>query len=70
MIRFGSTTCLITTIFIILVLIQLGAQATQRPNFLIILADDGTYRDLPLHGGRNAKTPDIDRLALQAMVIN
>ncbi len=41
--------------------------AEDRPNFLIILADDCTYRDLPVYGGENAKTPNLDRLASQGM---
>ena len=34
---------------------RLALSAGQRfPNFLIILADDCTYNDLPLYGGQNA----------------
>ena len=52
--------------FIILLtglLLGLGVFAKERPNFLIIMADDCTYNDLPLYGGQNAKTPNINRLA-------
>ena len=31
---------------------------TARPNFLIIIADDCTYNDLPVYGGENAKHPE------------
>ena len=31
--------------------------AAKQPNFLIIMADDCTYNDLPLYGGQNAKPP-------------
>ena len=41
----------------------LGLSAAKQPNFLVILADDCTYNDLPLYGGQNAKTPNIDKLA-------
>ena len=44
-------------------LMGFGAYAKERPNFLIIMADDCTYNDLPLYGGQNAKTPNINRLA-------
>ncbi len=44
--------------------------AADRPNVLIIMADDCTYNDLPAYGGRNAKTPNIDRLANQGLVFN
>ena len=43
---------------------------TARPNFLIIVADDCTYNDLPLYGGKNAKTPNIDALASRGLTFN
>lgn len=42
----------------------------SKPNFLIILADDCTYNDLPLYGGKNAKTPNIDLLAEEGLTFN
>jgi hypothetical protein len=39
--------------------------AAEPPNVLIIMADDCTFNDLPLYGGQNARTPNIDRLASQ-----
>ena len=36
------------------------------PNFLLIIADDCTYRDLGVYGGQ-AKTPHLDRLAAEGM---
>lgn len=44
--------------------------AATRPNFLIILADDCTFNDLPVYGGKNARTPNIDRLATDGLVFN
>jgi len=44
--------------------------AKERPNFLIIMADDCTYNDLPLYGGQNAKTPNINRLAASGLTFN
>lgn len=38
----------------------------ERPNFVFILADDCSYRDLELYGGP-AKTPNINRLAEAGM---
>ena len=49
---------------------HLVAAESPRPNFLIILADDCTYNDLPLYGGRNAITPHLDALAKQGLVFN
>ena len=50
--------------------LALGLSAAKQPNFLIILADDCTYNDLPLYGGQNAKTPNIDKLASQGLTFN
>ncbi len=44
--------------------------AAAKPNFLIILADDCTVTDLPLYGGENAKTPNLDRLAKESLVFD
>jgi len=44
--------------------------AEQKPNFLIIIGDDCTFSDLPLYGGKNAKTPHIDQLATEGMLFN
>ena len=41
-----------------------------KPNILIIMADDCTYSDLPIYGGQNAVTPNIDRLASDGLVFN
>lgn len=46
-----------------------GAES-ERPNFLIIMADDCTYNDLPLYGGQNAKTPNIDALAERGLTFS
>ena len=45
-------------------------EAADQPNVLIIMADDCTFSDLPLYGGQNAKTPNIDRLASQGLTFN
>ena len=44
--------------------------AAEQPNVLIIMADDCTHNDLPLYGGQNAKTPNIDALAAQGLTFN
>ena len=46
------------------------SNAEERPNFLIIMADDCTYNDLPVYGGKNAITPNIDRLAKNGLTFN
>ena len=49
-----------------------AAKAKQRakPNILLIIADDCTHNDLPIYGGKNAATPNIDRLASEGLVFN
>ena len=42
----------------------------DKPNILIIIADDCTYNDLPLYGGTNIRTPHIDELASQGLTFN
>ena len=42
------------------------ASAEQRPNFLFIIADDCTFRDIGCYGGQ-AATPNLDRLATEGM---
>lgn len=40
--------------------------ASEKPNFVFIIADDCTFRDIGCYGGQ-AKTPNIDRLATEGM---
>lgn len=47
-----------------------AALAAPRPNLLIVMADDCTYNDLPVYGGHNARTPNLDRLAAEGLVFN
>ncbi len=39
------------------------ARAVERPNILVILADDQGWGDLSVHGNTNIQTPNIDSLA-------
>lgn len=55
----------------ILLLLMAGrVGAGDSPNFLIIMADDCTYNDLPAYGGQNASTPNLDALASQSLVFD
>lgn len=46
--------------------VPIAAGAASRPNFVIIIGDDLTYRDLGCYGGQ-AHTPAIDRLAAEGL---
>ncbi|MAS96170.1 MAG: heparan N-sulfatase [Verrucomicrobiales bacterium] len=48
----------------------LSSHAGEKPNFLFIMGDDCTYNDLPLYGGVNAKTPNLDALAKKGLTFN
>ena len=49
--------------------VGLLAQPRRRPNILFILADDLGYADLSCYGRRDYRTPVIDRLAEQGMLL-
>jgi len=42
---------------------QVEAPSAQRPNFVIILADDLGYADVGFNGRKEYRTPNLDRLA-------
>ena len=44
--------------------------AQERPNIVLVMADDLGGRDLPVYGNRFNETPNIDELASQGMVFN
>lgn len=64
--RIGFRVILILSLFV--VVSNSNWASDSRPNFLILLADDCTFNDLPVYGGKNAKTPNIDRLASEGLV--
>ena len=42
-------------------------RAAERPNFLVILADDATWTDFGFTGSPDAHTPHLDRLAARSL---
>lgn len=49
--------------FIVCALISVGAYAADKPNILVIMADDLGYGDVSCNGATALTTPNIDRLA-------
>jgi len=45
-------------------------RAAEKPNILVILADDCTYSELSFHGGQNAKTPHLDAFAKSGTIFD
>ena len=46
-------------------LLAISALAADKPNLVLIFADDLGYGDLSCYGATKVKTPNIDRLASQ-----
>ena len=49
---------------------QIHSQSNDKPNIVIIIADDCTHSDLSIYGGQNVKTPAIDQLASEGLKFN
>jgi arylsulfatase A-like enzyme len=59
----NSSLCLLTAA----VSSHVSAQTSEKPNIIIILADDLGYGDVSCYGATRLKTPNIDRLANQGL---
>ena len=44
-------------------------EEAQRPNILILLADDAGYADFGFMGATDIQTPNIDRLAAEGCIL-
>ena len=53
-------------ILVALVCLTVSSFAAKKPNFLFVIADDMTHRDIGCYGGQ-AHTPNIDKLATEGM---
>ncbi len=54
-------------LFALCVSFSFSLGAAEKPNMIFIIADDCTFRDIGCYGGQ-AKTPNIDKLAIEGML--
>ena len=47
--------------------ISIGMEAQQRPNIVVVVADDLASSELGCYGGKNMPTPNIDRIAREGV---
>ena len=50
-------------VWVVLCLLSTSARATERPNIVVILADDLGYADIGSFGAKDFETPHLDRMA-------
>src|SRR5436853_534204 len=56
-------------IFLFYAFISSFAAAAEKPNIIIILADDMGYGDVSCYGQQKFKTPNIDRMASEGAML-
>ena len=60
---------LITALFYSLIVFSASTQAAQRPNIIVMVADDLGWADVGFHGGE-IDTPSLDRLAAEGVELS
>ncbi|MFC2113439.1 sulfatase [Bacteroidota bacterium] len=54
-------------IILLAILIQQVVNASERPNIILLFADDAGYADFGFHGSKEMKTPNLDQLAREGV---
>ena len=52
---------------VLLLATALWASAAEKPNFILIFADDLGYGDLGVYGSSKIRTPNLDRMAAEGL---
>ena len=60
--------CLSVMIAVLAPLVGCADASVEKPNFIVIVADDLGYGDLGVYGNKNVNTPNIDRLAKEGIL--
>ena len=47
----------------------ISKEKKERPNFIIFIADDISWDDFGCYGNRQVKTPNIDKLSTEGMLL-
>jgi arylsulfatase A-like enzyme len=66
-VRRGWLVVLLATVVLVLSPHRLVAAGDQRPNVIVILADDIGYGDFSCYGSTKTKTPNVDKLATDGL---
>jgi arylsulfatase A-like enzyme len=61
------TRSIAVAVLVIYAALSAAADAPRRPNVLLIVSDDQGYADLGCFGGKQVKTPNLDRLAREGV---
>ena len=67
---FGMNMTTIVNTFLLLVAICSMASADERPNIILIIADDMNWNDCGAYGHPSIRTPNIDSLARDGLKFN
>lgn len=57
-------------VYALLFLIAFGLMADEKPNFIVIIADDLRWNDLGCYGNKGIRTPNFDKLAVEGLKFN
>jgi len=67
--RFMKTTITLLAALLLAPIASLNAAETSKPNIVYFLVDDMGYADCGFNGGKDIRTPNIDKLAKQGTVL-